>query len=169
MTALQTLHLDQDLDYEAAFDLMHTLRPHLSDAASFAAQVRRQATQGYRLLATRQGGQIKALEEEQKRRATRSLRDGIDRVLTDLLSLYRDVLLTALEGIGEGRVTVLVNEEAAAGIRDLAERWSPEQALAVVGAVEEARERLSHQVTPGLVLEALFARVVMAHGRVLHS
>ena len=61
MTALQTLHLEQDQDYEAAFGLMHELRPHLRDAASFAAQVRRQAAQGYRLLATRQDGQIKAL------------------------------------------------------------------------------------------------------------
>src|SRR5690606_28662241 len=34
-------------------------------------------------------GQIKALEDDQKRRATRSLRDGLDRILVDLLSLYR--------------------------------------------------------------------------------
>ena len=40
--------------------------------------------------------QLKAMEEDQKRRATRSLRDGIDRILVDLLSLYRDVLLIQL-------------------------------------------------------------------------
>ncbi len=40
--------------------------------------------------------QLKALEEDQKRRATRSLRDGIDRILVDLLSLYRDILLEQL-------------------------------------------------------------------------
>jgi len=61
MTALHTIHLDTDQDYEAAYALMRELRPHLNDAVSFAAQVRRQAQQGYRLLASRQNGQIKAL------------------------------------------------------------------------------------------------------------
>ncbi|MEJ6490649.1 DNA polymerase III subunit delta' [Leucobacter sp. USCH14] len=96
--------------------------------------------------------QIRALEEDQKRRATRSLRDGIDRILTDLLSLFRDVLLTALHG-----EPALINREREASITDLAERWGAERALAVVTAVEVARERLGRGITPGLVLEALFA------------
>lgn len=99
--------------------------------------------------------QVRALEEDQKRRATRSLRDGIDRILTDLLSLYRDVLLVVL-----GAAPELVNREQGARIEDLAERWSPERALAMVTAVETARERLSRGITPGLVLEALFAAIV---------
>lgn len=125
--------------------------------------------------------QIKALEEDQERRRKRSLRDGIDRILTDLLSLYRDVLLTTLEAIPAAGVTAsaapvdgeallgLVNAESAVQIRDLAERWRPDQALAVVSAVEEARERLRRAITPGLVLEALFARIVMADNRMLAS
>src|SRR5580698_7655439 len=40
--------------------------------------------------------QLKSLEEDQKRRATRSLRDGLDRIMVDLLSLYRDILLIQL-------------------------------------------------------------------------
>lgn len=108
--------------------------------------------------------QVKALEEDQERRKKRSLRDGIDRILTDLLSLYRDVLLTTL-----GSEPQLVNAEAGAAIRELAERWTPEQALAVISATEEARERLARAITPGLVLEALFARIVMADNRVLSS
>ncbi|MEV8338821.1 DNA polymerase III subunit delta' [Leucobacter sp. NPDC077196] len=96
--------------------------------------------------------QIRALEEDQKRRATRSLRDGIDRILTDLLSLFRDVLLTALHASPE-----LINRERETAIIDLAERWGPERALAVVAAVEVARERLGRGITPALVLEALFA------------
>lgn len=99
--------------------------------------------------------QIKALEEDQKRRATRSLRDGIDRILTDLLSLYRDVLLTVLEAEPE-----LVNLEHADQIADLAGRWKPEHALAMVTAIETARVRLTRGITPGLVLEALFAGVI---------
>ncbi|MFF8817611.1 DNA polymerase III subunit delta' [Leucobacter sp. NPDC015123] len=124
--------------------------------------------------------QMKALEEDQERRRKRSLRDGIDRILTDLLSLYRDVLLSTLGAVGESSdggddagsaagLPQLVNAESAAAIRDLAERWSPEQALAVVSATEEARERLSRAITPGLVLEALFARIVMADNKVLKS
>ncbi|QZY51008.1 DNA polymerase III subunit delta' [Leucobacter tenebrionis] len=99
--------------------------------------------------------QVRALEEDQKRRATRSLRDGIDRILTDLLSLYRDVLLVSLEADPE-----LVNREQRPRIEDLAERWSPERALAMVTAVESARQRLARGITPGLVLEALFAAIV---------
>lgn len=101
--------------------------------------------------------QMRALEEDQKRRATRSLRDGIDRILTDLLSLYRDVLLTALHARSE-----LVNAEERTRIAELAERWSPTRALEAVSAVETARERLARGVTPGLTLEALFASSVGA-------
>lgn len=99
--------------------------------------------------------QVRALEEDQKSRAKRSLRDGIDRILTDLLSLYRDVLLSSLAPGLE-----LVNREEAARVQALAERWTPEQALAAVTAVEEARDRLVRNVTPGLVLEAMFSRIV---------
>ena len=118
--------------------------------------------------------QMKALDEDQERRRKRSLRDGIDRILTDLLSLYRDVLLTSLGVGGEGSPggaggRGLVNVEVGARIRELAERWSPEQALAAVSATEEARERLARAITPGLVLEALFARIVMTDNRMLHS
>lgn len=97
--------------------------------------------------------QVRALEEDQKRRAKRSLADGVDRILTDLLSLYRDALLAALDS---GRP--LVNAEVADRIAALG--WSPERALHVVTAVETARLRLARAITPGLVLEAMFAAVV---------
>lgn len=42
-------------------------------------------------------GVLRQMEEDQKRRATRGLRDGVDRVLLDLLSVYRDVLLVQLD------------------------------------------------------------------------
>ncbi|MGO1768790.1 MAG: DNA polymerase III subunit delta', partial [Microbacterium sp.] len=50
--------------------------------------------------------QLTALEDEQKRRATRSLRDGLDRVLTDMQSLYRDVVL-----LQHGRERGIINVE----------------------------------------------------------
>ena len=119
--------------------------------------------------------QMRALEEDQKQRAKRSVRDGVDRILTDLLSLYRDVVVTALtrEGVatsGAGQAITdaptpeLVNAEYARQITELAERWRAKGALRAVDAVEAARERLGRQITPGLVLEALFASVVGAGG-----
>ncbi|MBL3700022.1 DNA polymerase III subunit delta' [Leucobacter luti] len=103
--------------------------------------------------------QMRTLEEDQKRRATRSLRDGIDRILTDLLSVYRDILLHALTAESGGGIE-LINREEHARIADLAERWGPTRALAVVSAVEAARVRLTRGITPGLVLEALFAGII---------
>ena len=131
--------------------------------------------------------QIKALEEDQERRKKRSLRDGLDRVLTDLSSLYRDVLLVSLGAISEGAngeganddgtntagtnaagtnrgedsAVTLTNVEHEAAIRDLAERLSPEQVLAIITALGDTHERLMRQITPALVMEALFARVVL--------
>ncbi len=49
---------------------------------------------------------LKNLEEGQKRRATRSVRDGLDRILVDLLSLYRDVLTMQISS-----ASPLINEE----------------------------------------------------------
>ena len=100
--------------------------------------------------------QIRALEEDQKRRATRSLRDGIDRILTDLLSLYRDMLLAVLQSGLEP-----VNLEQQPRIEEIGRRWGAVRVLAAVEAVEEARARLNRAVTPGLVLEALFSGLVV--------
>ncbi|MFT4268854.1 MAG: GNAT family N-acetyltransferase [Xenophilus sp.] len=61
MSTFRLSPIDIDQDYLACFDVMHELRPHLSDAAAFAAQACRQARQGYRLLAAWQGGQVMGL------------------------------------------------------------------------------------------------------------
>src|SRR4029077_19916738 len=51
-------------------------------------------------------GALKELATEQKRRATRSKRDAIDRALVDLASFYRDVLAVQADAPVE-----LVNDE----------------------------------------------------------
>lgn len=61
MTTFQLRHLDSDQDIEAGFGVMRELRPHLTDAVTFIAQVHRQARQGYRILAAWQDDQVKAL------------------------------------------------------------------------------------------------------------
>jgi DNA polymerase-3 subunit delta' len=94
--------------------------------------------------------EFKQLEEAQKRRATRSLRDGIDRILVDLLSLYRDVLTVQLvAGVP------LVNQDLASGITDLAQSTSPAQTLEKLESIAEARKRIAANVRDLLTLEAL--------------
>jgi len=94
--------------------------------------------------------QLKNLEEDQKRRATRSLRDGIDRVMVDLQSLFRDVLLVQL-----GASVELVNLSLEAELRAAAEASQPHQTLAVLDAIATARRRIEGNVAPALALEAM--------------
>jgi DNA polymerase-3 subunit delta' len=95
--------------------------------------------------------QLKALEENQKRRATRSLRDGVDRVLTDLESLFRDVLVVSLGGN-----VPLTNSELSNEISSWLERHDAAHAVFLLDAIDTARKRMERNVTPLLSLEALF-------------
>jgi DNA polymerase-3 subunit delta' len=101
--------------------------------------------------------QLKTLEEEQKRRATRAQRDVLDRAMTDLLSLYRDVLLVQLgaAGLDGGAGIDLVNVELADAVRTLAADSTPEQTLRRMDAIGTARERLAANVAPLLAVEAM--------------
>ena len=103
-------------------------------------------------------GALKALEEDQKRRATRSVRDGIDRVLVDLLSLYRDLLLLQLDAGVE-----LVNESQRARLEEVARSSPAEQSLAALDAIGQARRRVEGNTPPVLALEAM---LITASGRV---
>lgn len=94
--------------------------------------------------------QLRALEEDQKRRATRSLRDGLDRILVDLLSLYRDVVRLQLGAPGG-----VINEEVRTEMTALADATPPDRTLAVLDAIATARQRIDANVSPVLALEAL--------------
>ncbi|WP_424937325.1 MULTISPECIES: DNA polymerase III subunit delta' [Bacteria] len=102
--------------------------------------------------------QISALEDDQRKRATRSLRDGIDRVLTDLQSLFRDVVMLQFDRPG-----ALINSELAAELAALASVWSPARTLDVLDHLAETREALERNVAPTLALESLL--VTVASGR----
>lgn len=95
-------------------------------------------------------GQLKDLEDDQKRRATRSLRDGIDRIMVDLLSLYRDVVLLQL-----GADIEPVNLNIRPRLQEAAASSSPEQTLATMDAIVTARRRIEGNVSPLLSLEAV--------------
>lgn len=101
-------------------------------------------------------GQVRTLEENQKRRATRSLRDGVDRVLTDAESLYRDILVLALGG-----GVPLTNEELRPEMEVWLSRHTPDHAIRVLDAIDVARHRIDRNVQPVLAVEALF---VLASG-----
>lgn len=98
--------------------------------------------------------QVSALEDDQKKRATRRLRDGIDRVLTDLQSLFRDVVM-----LQYGRGDDLINRELHAELAGLASAWSVERTLVVLDHLAETREALERNVAPLLALESLLVTV----------
>jgi DNA polymerase-3 subunit delta' len=93
---------------------------------------------------------IKALEEGQKRRATRSLRDGIDRILVDLMSLFRDVLIVEL-----GAEAELVNADLRSQIEELAATSTASEVITKLEALAQARVRISSNVRDLMVLESL--------------
>jgi DNA polymerase-3 subunit delta' len=97
---------------------------------------------------------VKALEEDQKRRSTRSLRDAVDRILVDLMSVLRDVLMLQVSAGVE-----LVNQRHVVAIQDRATNTSSSLTLAALDAVNQARERMANNSPPLLVLESLLIRV----------
>lgn len=98
--------------------------------------------------------QISALEDDQKKRATRSLRDGIDRVLTDLQSLFRDVIMLQF-----GREDALINRELHDELAALAAAWPEARTLVVLDHLAETRQSLERNVAPLLALESLLVTV----------
>lgn len=94
-------------------------------------------------------GTLRELEEHQKRRAKRAHIDSIDRILTDMQSLWRDVLMICL-----GAPAPLVNE----GMREQIEAGAaagPRRALAAMSRIAIARQQLTANVPPVLALEAM--------------
>ncbi|WP_425955195.1 DNA polymerase III subunit delta' [Xylanimonas sp. McL0601] len=97
--------------------------------------------------------QLRQLEDDQKRRATRRQRDVLDRAMVDLLSLYRDVLVLQL-GADVDLVNGLDPADLAV-VRALAADSGPEQTVRRMDAIGVARERLEGNVAPLLALEAM--------------
>lgn len=100
--------------------------------------------------------QVRALEEEQKRRARRATLDTIDRALIDLLAYYRDVLTVQL-----GSDVGLINTTRAEGITALAGATTATESLAAMEAITQTRARFAEftSIAPLLALEALLLRL----------
>jgi DNA polymerase III subunit delta' len=99
--------------------------------------------------------EFKALEENQKRRGTRALRDGIDRIFTDAESFFRDVIALQL-----GTGSELINPEFEQELVQRANSSSTSQSIEILDAITEARKRLAANVRDLLVLEALATRFI---------
>lgn len=95
--------------------------------------------------------QVKDLEDSQKARVKRLQRDGLDRVLSELTTYYRDVLTVQLRADAP-----LVNLEQDAPIRSLARRGSADTTMRKLDAILAARTALETNVAPLLAMEALF-------------
>lgn len=100
--------------------------------------------------------QVRQLEEDQKRRAKRSITDSLDRTLTDLLSFYRDVLIIQL-----GNAVELVNVELKSNLEEYAARSTPEATLARMDAINKARVRITTtNVAPLLAVESMATSLI---------
>lgn len=100
--------------------------------------------------------EFRQLEENQKRRNTRALRDGIDRIFTDMESLFRDILSIQL-----GAGSALVNQELAEEIQHRADSTTAENSIRVIEAISLSRARLESNVRDLLVLESLCTKLII--------
>jgi DNA polymerase-3 subunit delta' len=99
--------------------------------------------------------QLKDMEDDQKRRAKRSLNDGIDRILVDLTSLYRDIMMVQF-----GREESVINRELLPQLRDAGTSSTPAATLATMDAIALARQRIEGNVAPALALEAMLVSAI---------
>lgn len=97
-------------------------------------------------------GQLKRLDEEAKRRATRAQADAMDRLLTDLQSVLRDVLVVQL-----GADVDAVNVEHMDRVRAYAHSGTAESSIIKLDAISTARRR----VTGSVMLNRLLALEAM--------
>ncbi|WND36082.1 DNA polymerase III subunit delta' [Streptomyces sp. BB1-1-1] len=93
---------------------------------------------------------MKDLEENQKRRRTRTQRNSLDLALTDLTAFYRDVLALQL-----GSRVAIANADAEEALDRLARGSSPESTLRRIEAVAACGEALDRNVPPLLAVEAM--------------
>ncbi len=80
-------------------------------------------------------------------------------MLTDLQSLYRDVLMIQFGRTDPTGGSVLINRELDEDLRALAAAWSPQRTLVVLDEIARTRRNLEQNVAPTLALESLLITV----------
>jgi DNA polymerase-3 subunit delta' len=127
----------------------------LKDAEERAGVLRSLGIEEGQAVPMRLRSQLKDMEDDQKRRAKRSLNDGIDRILVDLTSLYRDIMMVQL-----GREDALINRELLPQLVSSATSSTPTATLATMDAIALARQRIEANVAPALALEAMLVSAI---------
>lgn len=95
-------------------------------------------------------GAIKSMEERNKRELTAREREGVAEVLNVAESWLRDCLV-----ISQGVADLVVNADAADAMEEVGAVITPAAAARALGAVGEARKRISYNVSPQLAVEAM--------------
>jgi DNA polymerase-3 subunit delta' len=94
--------------------------------------------------------EMKSLEDRFKVRRRRMVADAYDRILLDLTSYYRDILV-----VQSGSHVGLINEELRPAIERIADQDETARTLNRIDAIREARDQLVANVTPLSVFESL--------------
>ncbi len=96
---------------------------------------------------------LKELDDQQKARAKRLQRDALDRVLTELATFERDVLV--LQTVPDHPARRLVNAELREPLAAAARSSTPERTVQRIDAILAARAALEGNVAPLLAIEAM--------------
>lgn len=97
---------------------------------------------------------LKELTDAQKSRAKRVVVDQVDRVIIDLIGLYRDVLVLQVGGDVD-----LINAEMHPQLQTLADRSTTADTGRRLQALAHARQQLRANVVPLLILESLMVEL----------
>ncbi len=103
-------------------------------------------------------GQIKDLEDTQKKRRTRFLRDSLDLALIDLAGIYRDALM-----ISSSATVGLTHPDMEGLSRELASKVTQEGLLDCLDAINKCRESFGFNVRPVVAMDALVGRLRKAY------
>lgn len=102
-------------------------------------------------------GALKALEQQQKSRATRVSRDVLDRALVDLAALFRDALAASYAA-----PVAAMHPDYSEQTLAMAKYARADELLQCVEAVLECRQVLEFNVKPKFAVDAMVAKVGMA-------
>ncbi len=108
--------------------------------------------------------EAKDLAKDQKRRRRRLVVDEVDRVLIDMIGLFRDVLLVQTDAS-----IALINEELRSQVEQMAAASSPEQTVRRLEALEHERTVLLAGGSPRTVVEAAMVLIKDPNVQVAHS
>ncbi|HET9127019.1 MAG TPA: DNA polymerase III subunit delta' [Propionibacteriaceae bacterium] len=105
---------------------------------------------------------LKELDDQQKARAKRLQRDALDRVLTELTTFERDVLVA--QTVPDRPDRRLVNPELREAITSAARTSTPEATIRRIDALLAARTALEGNVAPLLAIEAMLLAMADPEG-----